>query len=674
MSERNFEHTLNIDVETFSTEDIKKGVHKYTTGSELLLFAYSFDKGPVKVVDIAQGEEIPAEIQEAIFDEKVLKKAWNAAFEIEQLEKYFFEKMILSQWQCTMVKAARCGYPLGLDKASKAIGLPVEKDSTGKSLIRLFSVPRKPTKNNPATRTYPEDQPEKWEEFKRYNKQDVVVEMHIDDFLSQYPEQPEFEHKMYVLDRQINKRGLQLDIPFIKKVIKIDTEYKKILLERAKELTGLDNPNSLQQIKGWLEEKTGKIWKGLDKAVLKSALEDGEIPYAERNEEGEEVLDGSIVGVNITPLVREVLELRKELSNTSVRKYTAMLGSEIHGRIYDTIQFNGAGRTGRNAGRLIQPQNLPRISMKDFELDTARKLVQSNDLETLLVLYDSVSDVLSQLIRTALVAASNKRLLVCDLSAIEARVVAWLAGEEFVLDVFRTHGKIYEATAAMMFKVPFESITKDSKMRQRGKVASLACSYGGGPNAITTMDLDKSIPEEEKPGLVKAWRAANPNITQYWYRTGDAAIKAIQNPGEKVPLSKGAYFVTCKDALLFYLPSGRYLMYPKVGLEEGQYGKQITFWGLNQTTNNWEKQRTYGSRLVENACQGVARDVLMYGMYNIVRKGYDLVTNVHDETVSENELGFGSVQEIEQLMCEMPEWAEGLPLAADGFESDYYKK
>lgn len=669
-----FEHTLNIDVETYSEEDIAKGVHKYTTASELLLFAYSFDRGPVQVVDIISGEQIPEDIQDALFDPKVLKKAWNAAFEIEQLERYFMAPMILSQWQCTMVKAARCGYPLSLDKAAKALGLPVEKDSAGKALIKLFSVPRKPTKNNPATRVYPSDNPEKWEEYKRYNKQDVVVEMHIDDTLSAFPDQPYFEHLMYVLDRQINKRGLCLDLPFIRKIIALDSEYKEILLEKARELTGLGNPNSLQQLKGWLEEHTGKIWKGLDKQVLKGALENGEIPYAERGEDGTEKLDGSVVGVNLSPLVREVLELRKELSNTSVKKYIAMLASEINGRIYDTIQFNGAGRTGRNAGRLIQPQNLPRVTMSVEELGAARKLVMSGDLGTLQMCYESVSDTLSQLIRTAIISAPGKRLIVCDLSAIEARVLAWLAGEEHVLEVFRTHGKIYEATAAMMFKVPFESVTKGSEMRQRGKVASLACGYQGGANAITTMDLDNKIPDEEKPGLVKAWRAAHPNIVRFWYKTQESAIKAINNPGEKVPLSKGAYFVTCSGALLFYLPSGRYLTYPKVSLEESPYGPKIVFWGLDQTTNSWKKQDTYGGKLVENLVQAVARDVLMRGMYNMVRKGYDIVTNVHDEIVAEMPVGQGSVEEVEKLMCQMPEWAEGLPLAAEGFESEYYRK
>lgn len=643
---------LNIDVETFSTVDIKAGVKKYCTGAELLLLAYSLDGKPVQVIDVAQGEEIPEDFIDALFDENVLKTAWNAAFEIEILEKHFVAPMKLAQWSCTMVMAARCGYPLSLDKAAKAIGLPIEKDTTGKALIRLFSVPRKPTKTNPAIRTYPKDNPEKWESFKAYNAKDVEVEMAARKFFLQYPAQPKFEHIMYVLDRTINKRGLEIDVEFTKAAIQLDQEYKDRLTEEAKELTGLDNPNSVAQLKTWFGERGVEI-DSLNKEALK------ELTNAAKESGGE---------------ILKMLELRKELSNTSVKKYVAMLNSEVGGRVYDTIQFNGAGRTGRNAGRIIQPQNMPRVYLEDSELDLARQIVKMGNLQTLEICFESVSGTLSQLIRTAISSKEGKHLKVVDLSAIEARVLAWLAGEEHVLDVFRTHGKIYEATAAMMFKVAFESITKGSTMRQRGKVASLACGYQGGANAITTMDLDKSIPDEEKPGLVKAWRDAHPNIVRYWYTTQNAAIKAIKNPGERVPLSKGAYFVVHKDALLFYLPSGRYLMYPKVGLEEGKYGEKIVFWGLDQITGQWKKQDTYGGKLVENETQAVARDVLMEGMLNMARAGYELVTNVHDETVAETDLGFGSIAEIKKLMCTMPAWADGLPLAAEGFESDYYKK
>lgn len=819
---------LNIDVETFSVEDIKSGVHKYASRAELLLFAYSYDDGPVQVVDIAQGEEIPGYIVDALFDKKVIKKAWNAAFEIEILERYLMCELPLSQWSCTMVRSARCGYPLSLDAAAKAVGLPVEKDASGKRLINLFSVPRKPTKTNPAVRVYPQDEPEKWEEFKRYNKQDVVVEKHLDAFFSQYPETTVFEQKMYVLDRKINKRGLELDLPLIRKAVQFDEEYKARLFDEAKRLTGLENPNSVDQLKGWLEEKTGVVWKDLNKDVLRFALEESVVPFAERVtyargskgyedfmkepinarkygnpdvEKPEEVTvvesDGSIQGFRQSLEVKRVLELRKELSNTSVRKYVTMLKAELHGRIYDTIQFYGAARTGRNAGRIIQPQNLPRVYMSDEELDIARNIVKFGDLETLSMCFDSVSSVLSQLIRTAIIAKEGKVLKVTDLSAIEARILAWYADEKHVLDVFRSHGKIYEATAAMMFKVPFESVTKESEMRQRGKVASLACiagnmsietlrrgtillenlepddlvwdgvdfvphggllekgyrdvitysgltatpdhlvlplgpgenwtpleeaevrrlditrhwnvnyeadyfvgkklvydilncgprnrfmangvlvhncGYQGSVGALSAMDADRKIPDEDKPGLVKAWREAHPNIVRFWYKTQDCAIKALTNPGEKVPLAKGAYFVTRKDALLFYLPSGRYLMYPKAGLKEGRFGLVVTFWGVDQKINKWCKQETYGGSLVENLVQATARDVLMEGMYNMTKAGYDLVTNVHDETVAETDEGFGSLEEIERLMCDMPEWAEGLPLAAAGFESYYYKK
>lgn len=710
---------LNIDVETFSTVDIKSGVKKYCTGAELLLLSYSLDGKPVRCIDVAQGEELPKEFMDALFDENVLKTAWNAAFEIEILELHLGVSMKLAQWSCTMVMAARCGYPLSLDKAAKAIGLPIEKDTAGKALIRLFSVPRKPTKTNPAIRVYPKDSPEKWEDYKAYNIRDVEVEMEARKFFLQYPAQPQFEHIMYVLDRSINKRGLEIDVEFVRAAIKMDEEYKGRLLEEAKELTGLDNPNSVAQLKAWLEERLCIGLKGLDKSTLKALLgkekfvsekvirhalgtpeyeklskipSDGSsfiagyVPpeWLEERipgptvvvdfDKGEVESDKVIYEITDPDTVLEVLKLRKELSNTSVKKYVAMLNSQVGGRVYDTIQFNGAGRTGRNAGRIIQPQNMPRVYMEDSELDLARKIVKYGNLATVEMCFESVSGTLSQLIRTAISSKDGKHLKVVDLAAIEARVLAWLANEQHVLDVFRTHGKIYEATAAMMFKVPFDSITKGSTMRQRGKVSSLACGYQGGANAITTMDLDKSIPDEEKPGLVKAWRDAHPNIVRYWYTTQHAAIKAIKNPGEKVPLSKGAYFVVHKDALLFYLPSGRYLMYPKVGLEEGKYGEKIVFWGLDQITGQWKKQDTYGGKLVENETQAVARDILMEGMLGMVRSGYDLVTNVHDETVAETDINFGSINEIKKLMCTMPSWADGLPLAAEGFESDYYKK
>lgn len=694
---------LSIDVETFSSVDISAGTHKYNTGSELLLFGYKFTGEEVEVIDVAQGGSIPDRVLKALTDPSIVKSAWNAGFEIEIIEKHLRLNLPLDQWECTMVKSAKSGYPLSLESASEALGLSKGKDPKGKALIRLFSVPRKPTKSNPATRVFPMDDPSKWAEFITYCKQDVVVEDEIDALLSKYPPQPRFESLMYVLDRQINRRGIGLDLDFINQAINLDSEYKDILLGEAKELTGLDNPNSVTQLKSWLREHTGKIWPSLDKQTVNNALNNGELPFVEevvfsegspgyaallakwvklKKNEGEpqpksfteEVADGSVVGVKLSPSVRRVLELRRELSNTSVKKYLTMLNSQVDGRIYDTLQFNGAGRTGRNAGRLIQPQNLPRVTLKDSEIDVARRMVLSGDLDLMLLSYESVSDILSQLIRSALKAAPGHRFIVCDLSAIEARVLAWFAGEEHVLEVFRTHGKIYEATAAMMFGVPFDSITKDSEMRQNGKTASLACGYQGGVNAITTMDVDGAIPDEVKPGLVQAWRKAHPATVRFWYYTQECAIKAIKNPGEKVSLTKGAYFTVRNASLLFYLPSGRYLTYPKVDLEDGKFGEKIVFWGVDPLTKKWTKLDTYGGKLVENLVQAFSRDILMYGMLNMVRKGYNLVTNVHDETVSEMPYGKGSVEEVVKLMCDMPSWAEGLPLRAVGFESEYYKK
>lgn len=782
--------TLNIDLETYSKNDIDLGVHKYAQEAEILLFAYSFNNSDVYVVDLLHGEQLPEHVLSALTDPKVIKKAWNAAFEITVLSKCLDVELDATQWHCTMVRAARCGYPLGLGEAAKALNLEQQKDTKGKALIKKFCTPKtRMTAKHPALRHYPTDSLDLWEDwlaFKEYARQDVVTEMAIDKALSVLPDFSPFEQRMYALDRRINERGIELDLPYIRKIISIDEEYKDRLAKDASEFTGLENPNSLAQLKEWFEER-GLFYDSLNKDALNLFLE-----------QYEEAIDP------IDQEVLKMLQFRKELSNTSVRKYIKMIQAEVKGRIHDTIQFNGAARTGRNAGRLIQPQNLPRIYMKDDALDQARRDVMAMDLLELEAKYPAMSSLLSQLIRTALISKEGHILRAVDLSAIEARIVAWLADEKYDLEVFRTHGKIYEATASAMFKIPLEEITKDSPYRQRGKVASLACvsgdmwltvrdkgsensydiklrnlqtqqlvwdgsefvehggllykgikqtiCYGGlsatsdhlvkygpsfsewvsleeardrnlpikvgsekyistpaalepvfdihmcGPrnqfmangcivhncgyqgavNAITVMDVDRAIADEDKPGLVKSWRAAHPATVKYWKDIENAAKKAIKNPISKITLTKGCYFIYTHGHLLMYLSSGRYLCYPGAHLAEKQtsFGtaEEIRYFGIDQYTNKWKCLNTYGGKLLENQTQAIARDVLMVAMDNFDKAGYSIVTNVHDEIVTEDPLGFGSLEDLEALMCDMPSWAEGLPLGAEGFESKYYKK
>lgn len=656
--------TLNIDLETYSKHDIDLGVHKYAQEAEILLFAYSFNNSDVYVVDLLHGEQIPEHVLSALTDPKVIKKAWNAAFEITVLSKCLGVELDATQWHCTMVRAARCGYPLGLGEAAKALNLEQQKDTKGKTLIKKFCTPKpRMTAKHPALRHYPTDSLDLWEDwlaFKEYARQDVVTEMAIDKALSVLPNFSPFEQRMYALDRRINERGIELDLPYIRKIISIDKEYKDRLAKDASEFTGLENPNSLTQLKDWFEER-GLFYDSLNKDALNLFLEQYEGAMDPIDQE-----------------VFKMLQFRKELSNTSVRKYIKMIQAEVKGRIHDTIQFNGAARTGRNAGRLIQPQNLPRIYMKDDALDQARRDVMVMDLLELEAKYPAMSSLLSQLIRTALISKEGHILRAVDLSAIEARIVAWLADEKYDLEVFRTHGKIYEATASAMFKIPLEEITKDSPYRQRGKVASLACGYQGAVNAITVMDVDRAIADEDKPGLVKAWRAAHPATVKYWKDIENAAKKAIKNPNSKITLTKGCYFIYSHGHLLMYLPSGRYLCYPGAHLAEKQtsFGtaEEIRYFGMDQYTNKWKRLNTYGGKLLENQTQAIARDVLMVAMDNFDKAGYSIVTNVHDEIVTEDPVGFGSLEDLEALMCDMPSWAEGLPLGAEGFESKYYKK
>ncbi|CAM4183136.1 DNA polymerase [Paenibacillus alkaliterrae] len=573
--------TLIIDIETYSSVDlIKCGVYKYVDSPdfEILLFGYTFDDDPVHVVDLLDFETLPDNVYDALTDPAVTKTAFNANFERTCIAKWFHMPMEPEQWRCTAVHALYLGLPNYLDGVAKVLGLEAQKDTAGKNLIKYFSLPCKPTKaNGGRTRNYPHHDPIKWLSYKAYCGQDVVVERDISQVLEQHPI-PDSEHRLWALDQKINDRGVRLDPQLVTHAIACDEQYKEKLMAEAVELTGLDNPNSGPQIKAWLLEAEGLEVDSLTKDTVPLLLDQVESNTAKR-----------------------VLELRQELSKTSVKKYQAMERAICSdSRVRGLLQFYGAGRTGRWAGRLVQVQNLPRNYLSDLGL--ARQLLIEGNYELLELLFASVPDVLSQLIRTTFVPSDGNTFGVADFSAIEARVIAWLAGEQWRLDVFATHGKIYEASAAQMFKIPLDEVTKDD--RQRGKVAELALGYQGGPNALITMGaLDKGLKEEELQPLVDAWREANPAIKRFWYAVGDAAVKAVEEQ-RTVKLNHGISFIYTPGTLFCQLPSGRRLAYFKPRLEDGSYGKkQLSYEGVNDK-KQWVRLRTYGGKLVENCLSG----------------------------------------------------------------------
>lgn len=677
---------LSIDIETYSEIDIRRaGAHRYALEAEVLLFGYSVDFGEVVCIDLTAGEDIPEDVVRAMFDPSVKKSAHNAAFERAVMRQYFIKILELwrsgavrgveipdwgdttyalieategylpvEQWQCTQVMCARAGYPLDLDSASVALGTAEKKDKKGRDLIRLFSVPCKPTKSNGMrTRNYPEHFPEQWQEFIDYCEQDVRTEQAIAEKLSWIPISAE-EEVFWHENERMNERGLLLDLELVEGAVAIDDRYREALINEAIHLTGLDNPNSRNQMLSWLNSEGDLDLTTLTKDTVKDALEVAE-----------------------DETVLRVLELRQQLSRSSIKKYTAMQAAVFPDkRVRGTVQFGGAARTLRNSGRIIQPQNLKRISMGAEELNMARELVKVQDDALIGLFWGDTSDVLSQLIRTSIVAKPGHNLYVVDYSAIEARFAAWVAGEQWVLDVFNTHGKIYEATASRMFGVPIQEITKESELRQQGKTASLGLQYGGGVNALTTMDFNKLIPDSDKPGLVRLFRKANPNIVQMWYNLENAAKAAIRNPGDVYRVGKkGVAFSVRKNVLLMRLPSGRMLHYPKPHFTVNRFGSEsIGFYGLDQNTRKFGKSETYGGKLFENLCQAGSRDILMNGQHNAIKAGYSPILNVHDEVITEQKIGFGSVAELEKLMCTKAEWMGDFPLAAAGDECFYYSK
>ena len=642
--------TLAIDIETYSDVDlVRSGVYAYTTSPkfEILLFAYSFDDDEVKVIDLATGETLPNEIILALEDEKIIKTAFNANFERVCLSKYLNKKLSAKSWRCTAVQAASLGLPLSLDGVAQVLGLQKQKMKEGKELIKYFSVPCKPTKSNgERNRNYPHHSLERWEVFKKYCAQDVEVEKAIRKRLERYPIITS-EQEIYVLDQEINDRGILIDTKLVEKSIECENIHKEDIYAEAQKLTGLENPNSVIQLKQWLLENGVEV-ESLSKKTVADLAKDAEED------------------------VQRLLNLRSQLSKTSVKKYEAIervLCADK--RVRGLLQFYGANRTGRWAGRLVQVQNLPQNHIKDLTL--ARDLVKNGEFETLDMLFDNVSQVLSELIRTAFIPKENHRFIVADFSAIEARVIAWLAEEKWRLNVFNSHGKIYEASASQMFKIPIEEITKTSPLRQKGKISELALGYGGSVGALAAMGaLDMGVKEEELQGLVSKWRQANPNITKLWWDIDKAAIKVVKEKSFevvgkiKIFYEKGIMFIT--------LPSGRNLSYIKPRLETNKFGRKgITYEGIG-ATKKWERIETYGPKLVENIVQATARDLLAEAMINVDKKGYEIVMHVHDEIIVETPIGKGSLKEVCDVMAIAPEWAKGLPLRADGFECEYYRK
>ena len=649
--------TLAIDVETYCELDIKNvGAYRYCEhpSFEIMLFAYAFDDEPVQIVDFMNNETLPFEIEEALDDPMILKTAFNANFERNAIssDMYFPNGMQPEQWECTMIKALTMGLPSSLDMVGKAMHFEEDKQKMkeGKSLIQYFCKPCKPTKTNgKRTRNLPEHAFEKWELFKEYCKQDVEVERAIRNKLRKF-ETTDKEKRLWQLDQVINDRGVGTDLVLINKAIECDLEFKQQLENEARELTGLDNPNSPTQLKKWLGDRVGYEVTSLTKDSIPGLLESTQ--------------DDN---------VKRVLELRQLMAKTSIKKYEAMEKSRCEdGRIRGLLQFYGANRTGRWAGRLVQVQNLPQNHLPD--LDDARTFIRNGQFDDVEFLYDSIPDTLSQLIRTAFIPRDRNRFMVADFSAIEARVIAWYAGEQWRLDVFKTHGKIYEASASQMFHVPIESIKKGSDLRQKGKIAELALGYGGSVGAITSMDKSKSIPEEELPGLVKSWRNANPNITEFWWDCDKAAKKAISER-TTVCMQFGLKFIYNPGVLFIQLPSGRKLAYIKPKIEMGKFDKHIiTYEGMEQTSKQWTTLETYGPKLVENIVQATARDCLSEAMFNVEAAGYEVVFHVHDELIMDVPKDFGKLEEVNEIFGKPISWAPGLPLKADGYECDYYMK
>lgn len=645
---------LSIDVETYSSVDLRKsGVYKYTEAEdfEILLLAYSWDGGEVEVIDLTQ-DEMPADVLFALDNPEIIKTAWNANFERTCLSAHFGVQLGVDDWEDTMVKAAYSGLPLSLDMCSKILNVDQKKDAAGKALIKYFTRPCAPTKiNGGRTRNYPHHDEVKWSKFMDYCAQDVRTELSIAERLSNVVI-PESEKKLWVLDQNINDRGILVDRAVVEGAISINEEVTQALTHRAAEITGLANPNSLVQLKAWMSSQSGEEVTSLTKKDFEGLKE----AYSD------------------LPDVVELIELRSELGKSSITKYAAIESCVCKdNRVRGLFQFYGANRTGRWAGRLVQMQNLRQNHLTN--LDLARELVKAKDTESISLLFPSVPDTLSQLVRTSFIAPEGHTLLVADFSAIEARVIAWLAGEAWRLDVFNTHGKIYEASAAKMFNIPIDQITKGSDYRQKGKVAELALGYQGGPGALAAMGaLNMGLSEQELPGLVRSWRRANPNIVKFWGDLEDAAVCALTDrTAEKI---RGLTVSVDGKCMTILLPSGRKLYYQDARFESGFGNDKIMYNGVNQMAKRWETSETYGGKLTENVVQAIARDCLADAMLRLDAAGLKIIMSVHDEVVIEvpADESADRLHQVNEIMSQEIKWAVGLPLKADSYLTYYYKK
>ena len=640
---------ISIDIETYSSTNLNQtGVYRYADSDdfELLLFGYATDFGPVKVVDLTQGEKIPPQIIEALDNPDIIKSAFNAQFERVCLSRYIGRRLKPAGWHCSRVWSATLGLPLSLRDVGSVLGLPRQKITAGKELVRYFCTPCKPTKaNQNRTRNFPYHAPDKWQQFKQYNQRDVEVEMEITQKLERFPVlQNEWEN--YWMDQDINDRGIRIDQQLVNNAIKCQSVFHDKYLQTAKNITGLANPNSPLQLKDWLHQQGVKT-DSLSKASVTQLLQ------------------------TTTGKVHQVLALRQLLSKSSVKKYQAMQKAMCQdGRVHGLLQFYGANRTGRWAGRLVQIQNLPRNSMPDLE--EARELVKQGNVPALAMLYDSVPDVLSQLIRTAFIPSKNHHFYVADFSAVEARVIAWLSNEKWRQDAFAKNEDIYCASASQMFGVPVVKHGINGELRQKGKIAELALGYGGSIGALKAMGATKlGLTDDELPPLVQMWRNASPHIVQFWWDVDKAAKECI-----KTHLPQTTHemkFIYRSGCMFLHLRSGRYLCYPKPKIGTNRFGSEsITFMGIN-TVKKWDRIETYGAKLVENIVQATSRDLLAEAMRRLEATENTVVMHIHDEAVIDAPSN-RSLDTIVQLMTEVPDWANGLILNAAGFVSDFYKK
>ena len=645
--------TLSCDLETYSSEDLRKcGVYRYCEAPdfEILLFAYSVDGGEVQLADLASGEKLPREIIKAVTDDSVIKWAWHANFERVCLSRYLRDLGLLTGylnpegWRCDMVWAATLGLPFSLEGAGAVLGLDKQKLTEGKELIRYFCKPCSPTQaNSGRTRNLPCHAPDKWEMFKRYNIRDVEAEMGIQRRLSKFPV-PEFVWDEYHLDQEINDRGVKIDMELVRQAIAIDERSRNELISAMREFTQLENPNSVQQMKDWLANN-GLMTESLDKKAVAELMK------------------------KASPELIRVLTLQQQLAKSSVRKYQAMQNAVCaDGRARGLFSFYGANRTGRFSSKIIQLQNLARNSMSD--LDQARALIKTGDYDAVSMLYDDVPDTLSQLVRTAFVPPKGKLFYVADFSAIEARVIAWFAGEKWRSEVFRKGGDIYCASASQMFKVPVEKHGINGHLRQKGKIAELALGYGGGMGALKAMGaLEMGLKEEELQPLVNAWRNANPNIVKFWWAVDNAVMEAVSK--RTITKTHGLTFSFKSGMLFITLPSGRKLAYVKPRIGMNQFGgESITYEGIG-ATKKWERLESYGPKFVENIVQATARDILCFAMKTL--RHCSIVMHIHDEVVIEADPRV-SLDALCELMGRTPPWAEGLVLSASGFVNEFYKK